>query len=137
MAYNRLFETLVDSDDDEVHRLIAYGLYKIAKREWVQAFPGQHGRAPNDQESALYTAVWTPAMVDGKRGEATEVLDRYAFRIVERERPTIVEQALRGRISTTILLNVASAFLYTLLLIAVVAVLRRAGVDLLSIASTK
>ncbi len=36
MFYNKLFEQFYDDDEDQIRGLVAYGLYKIAKREWVQ-----------------------------------------------------------------------------------------------------
>jgi hypothetical protein len=36
--HNQLFEKFYDTDEDKVRGLIAYGLYKIAKREWFTEF---------------------------------------------------------------------------------------------------
>ncbi len=76
-------------------------------------------------------------MIAGKQTEADQVLATFGRQLIEEERPNILEEALRGQTGKTIGLNIVSAFLYTCMLIALVVVLKRAGVDLLSIAASK
>ncbi|WP_174280367.1 hypothetical protein [Sphingomonas bacterium] len=135
MAYNTLFEQLHDADDDEVRGLIAYGLYKIAKREWVQ-LTSANGKPPTPAELKAYQETWTPANIASKRAEADQVLRSYSDEVVRQERPRIIEEALRGSFWNSVLVNIVSAFIYTLILIALVVVLKVAGVDLLSIANS-
>ena len=44
MAYNAMYERLVDGSSNPVQGYIAYGLYKSAKREWVRQFEAERGR---------------------------------------------------------------------------------------------
>jgi len=134
VTYNRLFEAFYDNDEDQVRGLIAYGLYKIAKREWSRDFAQRNGRAPNEAELEAYHASWTPAVVSGKQSEAEQVLKAYSDEVIKLERPRIVEEALRGTTGAAIRTNPLSNFIYTLLLVGVVVILEMAGVDILSIA---
>lgn len=128
-----MFEQFYDDDEDQVRGLIAYGLYKAAKREWVQRTP-KVGRASMAAELQAYHETWTPANIASKRAEAEQVLRACSEEIIAQERPRIVEEALRGHFWRAVVTNVASAFIYTLILIGIVIVLKVAGVDVLSIA---
>ncbi len=136
MAYNNLFETFYDEDDDQIRGLIAYGLYKAAKREWAQR-SSKGGRPSSMAELQAYHETWTPANIAGKRAEADQVLRAYTDEVIAQERPRIIEEALRGSFWRAVATNIASAFIYTLILIGIVVVLRWAGIDLLSMAGTK
>lgn len=48
--YNPVFEQLVDKADHKLVGLVAYGLYKLAKREWIKAHIQKGGLAPTDHE---------------------------------------------------------------------------------------
>lgn len=133
MPYNTLFEQFYDQDEDQVRGLIAYGLYKIAKREWVQR-SSKGGRSSTQAELEAYHETWTPANIASKQAEADAVLRSYSNAIISQERPRIVEEALRGMFWRTVAVNIVSGFLYTLILIGIVVVLRWSVVDLLSIA---
>jgi hypothetical protein len=132
--YSQIFEKFYDDDEDKVRGLIAYGLYKIAKREWHIQFKGEKGREPNLTEISDYTAMWTQALLDGKRIEANDVMRAYSNTVIDNERPAIVESALRGTWSNTIIKNLASSAIYTLILILLALILKMAGVDILQIA---
>lgn len=114
--------------------MIAYGLYKIAKREWFTEFKRDNNRDPNPDEILAYTSTWTPALLDGKRSEANNIMRAYSNTVIENERPSIVEQALRGTWFDTIFKNLASAAIYTVILISLAFILKLAGIDFLQIA---
>ena len=135
MSYNTLFEKFHDEDEDEVRGLIAYGLYKVAKREWVQR-TSAGGRPPSSAELKAYHETWTPANIASKQAQADAVLRSYSDEAIKQERPSIVEEALRGTFWWSVTTNIVSAFLYTLILLGIVVVLKKTGVDILSIAST-
>lgn len=53
--YNRVYETLVDEADegaDTLVGMIAYSLYKNAKREWVAEIRREAGRPPSGADLA-------------------------------------------------------------------------------------
>jgi hypothetical protein len=68
-GYNPIFERLVDPPDGEllVEGFIAYGLYKIAKREWVSEFRARERRKPTDAELDSYVSTWTASQLQGQR----------------------------------------------------------------------
>jgi len=136
VPYNPLFERFYDQDEDQVRGLIAYGLYKVAKREWSTQFVNNAQRQPTLEEIHAYHATWRDSVILGKRAEADDILESYANEIVKQERPGIIEEALRGTFWSSVLTNIVSGALYTLLLIAIIVIVRWAGVDLLSLAGT-
>lgn len=73
-------------------------------------------------------------MIYGKQAEADAILRDYGSTIIAAEKPRIVEDALRGTSIRAMAVNIGSAFLYTLILVGIVVVLRFAGVDILSLA---
>lgn len=53
--YNPIFEKLVDGNDDQRNELIgivAYALYKKAKREWAMDLWNRTGRKPTEEQLA-------------------------------------------------------------------------------------
>ncbi|QLA18951.1 hypothetical protein [Desulfolutivibrio sulfoxidireducens] len=51
--YNRIFEKLAGEPDDLIG-LLAYGIYKREKIEYIQDFCGKNGRGPTDEELSLF-----------------------------------------------------------------------------------
>jgi len=134
--YNPIFSRFVPEDaseSDQLRGLIAYGFYKIAKREWVIQRTAQSGQPPTPQELDAYTGTWTESRLKGLEQQATGTLLQYAESIVDSATPSIREEALRGTTAKSIMLSITANFVYTALLILLLILLRFAGVDLLSI----
>ena len=56
--YNQTFEKLVpDAEPSDLEGIVAYGLYKIAKREWAREIGERAQRNPTDAELAAYVAT--------------------------------------------------------------------------------
>jgi hypothetical protein len=77
--HNRVLEFLVEEDDPEnidVVGLLAYGLYKIRKRDWIVQFcKASGGRRPNNAETAAVTQNYlTISMRQTLRGQASDML---------------------------------------------------------------
>jgi len=134
--YNPIFTRFVPQEsetEEPLQGLIAYGLYKIAKREWASRLWQKEQRKPNEEELKSYVDTWTDSRLKGVEQQAETALARYAEIVVEAATPQIREDALRGTTWKSIQLSIAANFIYTLLLIALFFVLRLAGVDLISI----
>jgi hypothetical protein len=131
--YNPTFEELVDRADDTILGLIAYGYYKIAKREWASRIRAQIGRAPTDEELKAYIATWTPSQLQGVRERAAQVMAEYANNVIAAERPRILREALRGSFWRAVWPSMLASAFYTIALIMLVVIAARAGVDLLGI----
>lgn len=137
--YNPIFTRFVpinEADGPSIPGLVAYGLYKVAKREWVLEFTNQNSREPTEDERRNYVATWTESRLAGLAKQAEGAMGEFAETIVVANAPAIREDALKGSIPRAIWTSMAASFFYTLLLIGVILVLRYAGVDLLSIASS-
>lgn len=144
--YNRVYENLVQSNDDLVG-LVAYSLYKQHKRDWLISFEETHGSRPSNAElEAFLLGVLVPEQIAKYRQAAAEALVDYAQASVAAEEPRIREEAISQRVSglavsveraaawyRQVPAGIASALVYTLVLIAFLLVLRYAGVDLASI----
>lgn len=134
--YNAIFEKLVDDapPDEQVAGAIAYVFYKVAKREWVMDFCERNGRPPNDAELNAYIATWTESRISGVADQARSSLASFASYVIEKERPRIVEEALRER-SFWREAGVAfvGAFFYTVALLIFAVILKFAHIDLLAI----
>ena len=130
MAHNPIFTKLVVDSDDKLLGMVAYGIYKTSKREWIQVFTEEQGRPPTTAELTAYAGTWNAT------DAATSALAEFASGAIDEARPAILKDALKGDALRSVLLNMLSALLYTLGLIVVVVVLRKAGVDLLSISAS-
>lgn len=97
------------------------------RRAWPQ---------PTDEELFAYAATWTESRLKGLEESAENALAQFASTVVDENAPSIREDALRGSLPRAVGASMLAAFLYTLLLIGAVAILRRAGIDVLSIASS-
>ncbi len=132
--HNPLYDTFVDVPEaDRLQGLIAYGLYKKAKQEWASDHFARENRSPNDGELTAYIRTWTPSQVEGKRVEAANALAEYASEVVESARPQILKEALQGSVGRALWLGILTNFVYTLILIGLVILLKWAGVDLLAL----
>ncbi|MGY4160488.1 hypothetical protein ACVINW_006330 [Bradyrhizobium sp. USDA 4461] len=136
-VHNRVFEQLIDENPDDEHILVgvvAYFYYKAAKREWVINYCENHGRPPTDVELRAYISSWTAMRINGVREEANVALTSYASYILDKERPKIVEDALKHR-SFWRESGIAcfGAFLWTVMLIVFAVILKLAHIDLLAI----
>ena len=115
MAYNAMYERLVE-------------------REWVRQFEAEKGRPPRAPEVRGHVDAYTPQMRDVFEAQAAGVLAEFADGAISGARPGIVEQALRGTTWRAVWQAITANAIYTLLLIALVVILKRAGIDILSIA---
>jgi hypothetical protein len=128
--YNPVFEKFVsDPKKPQIVDLVAYGLYKIAKREWVQ----KKGRRPTEEELAAYADTWTEQQLQDKMTAAESALVIYGESVVDDARPGILKEALRGSGWKAFWIAIAAAVSYTLALIVVAVILKAVGVDLVGI----
>jgi len=65
--------------------------------------------------------------------EAANALAEYASEVVESARPQILKEALQGSVGRALWLGILTNFVYTLILIGLVILLKWAGVDLLAL----
>ena len=123
MPHNPIFTKLVVESDDKLLGMVAYGIYKTSKREWIQSVQGTQGRGPTPEELSAYAATWTPQLILNATDAATSALAEFASGAIDEARPNILKDALKGNAVRSVLLNMLSGLLYTLALIAVVLVL--------------
>lgn len=133
--YNPIFERFVPPDkaDENVRGLIAYGLYKIAKREWAQSLQERLGRQPTSDEQDAYIATWTESRLRGLEQQADATLAAFAEIVVAEATPAIRENALRGTSGKSIWLSISANAIYTLILISLALVLAWSGIDLIGL----
>ncbi len=131
--YNKTFEKFVGNDFSDLVGIVAYGIYKHAKREWATSIFNDHGRAPNADELRAYHATWTPRQIESARQSAAQVLSAYADEVISNEEPRILKDALKGSFWKSVWQSIFANGLYTLMLIALAIILAKAGVDLIGL----
>jgi hypothetical protein len=134
--YNPIFSRFVDPERDEGEQLsglVAYGLYKVAKREWAAELGARENRKPTELDLESYIRTWTESRLRGLADQAEGVLATYASTVVEAARPQIREEAIRGTFWAGVGLSITANAIYTIGLIVLLVILRYAGLDLLSI----
>jgi hypothetical protein len=91
---------------------------------------------PTPTELAAYHRTWTDTALQSLRDNAEAALSDYAQKVVQAARPVIEAEALRrGRpVWKDILIAVASAFTYSLLLLLAALIIRFIGIDLVDVA---
>ena len=137
--YNRVFEKFVGESPDgmsDIVGIVAYGIYKNAKREWATDFRSSYNRAPSQDDLNAYHATWTPAQIQSARNSAAQVMAEYADSVISAEEPRILKDALKGSFWPSVFTSISANVLYTLALIAIAIILARAGIDLIGLLST-
>jgi hypothetical protein len=137
--YNRVFAKFVGEDPDgmsDIVGIVAYGIYKNAKREWATEFRSSYGRAPTADDLRAYHATWTPAQIQSARNSAAQVMTEYADAVISSEEPRILREAVKGTFWPSVWTSIAANAIYTIGLITVAVILARAGIDLLGLVST-
>lgn len=136
--YNRVFEKFVGDTENgmsDIIGIVAYGIYKNAKREWASSFRETYDRAPIAEDLKAYHATWTPAQIQSARNSAVQVMAAYADEVIAAEEPRILRDAVRGKFWPTVGTSVFANAVYTIGLILFALILARAGIDLLGVLS--
>lgn len=153
MSYNRVLEKLVESEDDLVG-LVAYGLHKRSKRDWLTSFREDKSRLPTaDEEDAYVQGQLLLDNLGRLRNQATAMLTSYSDYLVQQAAPEIREDAINNHVlertretlriiqgQRTVWTQMGTAVLgalaYTLVLIVIALALRFVGIDLLTVLET-
>jgi hypothetical protein len=113
---------------------VAYFYYKAAKREWIETHCEGVGQYPSEAELRAYISTWTDLRIGGLRTEANAALTAYATDIVEKERPKIVEEALKHRsFWREAWVACIGAGMWTIVLIVFAIILKLSHIDLLAV----
>jgi hypothetical protein len=135
--YNTIYDRLVGEVGSEpsLDGLVAYGLYKQAKREWAANIRKTKGRSPNDAELDSYVETWTESQLQGALQQARQIIAAFADDVVNSQRPFIERDALKGKFWTGVGQSIVGAFSYSIILIGIFAIISFFGIDLLTILS--
>lgn len=95
--YNFIFSDLV-SDDDDLVGLIAYGLYKQHKIEFIKNYEDEHnGESPSEEECRAFAiATRTTSSLKGYRNKAERLLQEITLSAAKEEINSIEEEMLRN-----------------------------------------
>ncbi len=130
--YNLVFEQLVDEADDgesALVGLVAYGLYKSAKREWILDHIGETGRPPSTEDLRKYAKMQTDTALNGYRAQANDILASYADSFMQIERPRILTEALRGGFWRAFWPSLVASFAFAAIILILVGVAALQGTD--------
>jgi HlyD family secretion protein len=108
---------------------IAYGLYHDAKREWISDFQTREGRYPHDEELREYERSWTASRLEGLKNAAVQSIAAYTDSVLAQAETQILRNALKGGVWRAVWCWLVSAMLYTLIVIGVIVIMARSGID--------
>lgn len=123
--YNFIYEKLVSADDDVVG-LIAYGIYKKHKIEYITKIKDEQGREPSDGEfNSFISASTTESQLKNYRSQAETMLSEMVGNIANEELRRYEDEMLRNYKSEitsclpsnkkTVWLSIAASFIASLL----------------------
>lgn len=127
--YNFIYEQLVISDDDLVG-LVAYGIYKKHKIEFISKIKAEEHRDPTEDECrSFFAASTTESQLTKYRSEAESILSETVARIAKDEIDNFEKDMLKGyrheisaclpsnwkTFGVSVLSGVVSAFLFSLI----------------------
>jgi hypothetical protein len=132
--FDPVFPRLVseaEGTDQKLIGFIAYGLYHDAKREWISDFRSREGRYPHDEELREYERSWTPSRLEGLKNAAVQLIAAYTDSVLSQAERQILRDALKGGIWRAVWCSLVGTLLYTLILIGLIVMLTKSGVDLI------
>lgn len=119
--YNFIYEKIVTEPDDAIG-LVAYGLYKQKKIEYIQSIRKEHGRDITDEERADFHRV-SCQHVEGYRRDAEELMaavieDAYGDALQEAavSFDNELKERLKGTLKTGVLASVLGSFVTALII---------------------
>lgn len=130
--YNTVFEQLVDNADEgesTLVGLIAYGLYKSAKREWIVRYQNERGTHPSHDDLRKYAQMQTDTSLNGFRSQAIEILASYADSFMQVERPRILKDALTGNFWRSFWPSLVASFAFAAIILVLVGIAALRGTE--------
>jgi hypothetical protein len=82
--HSDVFERIVGGSDD-IPGLVAYGIYQIRKREWIEEYQKERGHLPTREEVRNYSFGWRDGSLDSLRGEAEADMFRFAESVMKKK----------------------------------------------------
>lgn len=84
-AYNYIYKTLVE-DDNDILGIIAYGIYKKHKIEFIDKIKKEQGREPTDEECySFFACSTTETQLESYRSQAEMLLSEAVGNIAREE----------------------------------------------------
>lgn len=131
--FDPVFPRLVNEAEGTEQKLIgfiAYGLYREAKREWISDFRSRAGRYPHDEELREYERSWTASRLEGLKNAAVQSIAAYTDSVLSQAETQILRNALNASVWRAVWCRLVGALLYTLIVIGLIVILARSGIDL-------
>lgn len=97
--FNKIFQRLVRDPDDLVG-LVAYGIYKQEKRDWIIRHRNEYSRRPSDDEVRSFNSHYSDMALERFRNEAESMMIDFAEVVVESRAPEIERQAVASGINS-------------------------------------
>lgn len=94
--FNFIYEKLVASENDLIG-LLAYGLYKRHKIDFIRTFNDEHGRDPTEAEfQPFYTSSTVSNQLDRYKEQAGRLLDDFSEVLLTEKAEDIAESIYAG-----------------------------------------
>jgi hypothetical protein len=99
--HSHVFDDLI-SDDEDLPGFVAYGFYKLRKRQWIIDFQRDNGKPPTKDECLQYSFTYRGNSLSALRQEAEGALFRFAEDVIESRKAGLVAEAFNHRAITEI-----------------------------------
>ena len=94
--YSHVFDDLIE-DAEDLPGLVAYGFYKLRKRQWIIDFEKEKGQSPDKDQCLEYSFTFRDNSLEALRDEAEGVLFRFAENVIESRKPELISEAFNHR----------------------------------------
>ncbi len=95
-THSHVFDELISSPED-LPGLVAYGLYKSRKRQWISDFETANGKPPTKEECLGYSFGFRDQSLSALREEAEGALFRFAEDVIESRKPELMVESFNQR----------------------------------------
>ena len=103
--YNRIFDYLVLKAKDpqnNVVGLLAYGRYKLKKRNWFKRFNEKHERPPKEGEVENFLLAWDDTTLNDELDQAELAAEVYSEDLLRQKQESIKAEAVQRYLGTTL-----------------------------------
>ena len=98
--HSDIFVRLV-RDKDDIPGLVAYGIYQIRKREWIDKHQREYGCLPSREDVKKYSFGWGDGALEALRQEAEGDMYRFAESVVEARLDELMSTAFNTKTTDT------------------------------------
>lgn len=132
--YNNVFDRLVGDADHQseslLSSLVAYGLYKLSKRQWLLTHKRGNDTTPAESDYRTFAASQTDEALEAYRARANQIVALYANTVMDTESPKLLKEAVKGSFWRAFWPSFLATVIFTALIIVIVLAAALNGIGL-------